>query len=56
MKRTTRRMIERLESFAEPPKKAPSALGAKTDNDRRDGERTEASMRPQRPASKTTAK
>jgi hypothetical protein len=33
MSRTTRRMIERLEPFAEPPKKASTAPDAKPRND-----------------------
>jgi hypothetical protein len=52
MRRTTRRMIERLEPFAELSKKAP---GAKADADGKDG-RKELAARPRRSAVKPRAK
>ena len=56
MRRTTRRMIERLEPFAELPKKAPGALGAKVDGDGKDGGHKETAAPPQRAAAKPRAK
>lgn len=56
MRRTTRRMIERLEPFAEPPRKASSAPGVKLDNDGKDSERKELPARLRRPAPKPRAK
>jgi hypothetical protein len=53
MRRTTRRMIERLEPFAELPKKAP---GAKADGDGKDGGHKELAARPRRSAAKPRAK
>jgi hypothetical protein len=52
MRRTTRRMIERLEPFADLPKKAPAA---KADADGKDGGK-EMAARPRRPAAKPRAK
>ncbi|NJM91438.1 MAG: hypothetical protein HC861_01075 [Rhodospirillaceae bacterium] len=56
MRRTTRRMIERLEPFAELPKRAPATPGAKADGDGKDGGHKESSARPRRTASKPRAK
>ena len=56
MRRTTRRMIERLEPFSEPAKRASGAPGVKLDNDGKDSERKELPARPRRPASKPRAK
>ena len=52
MRRTTRRMIERLEPFAELPKKAPRE---KADGDGKDGGK-ELAARPRRSAAKPRAK
>ena len=56
MKRTTRRMIERLEPFAELPRKASGAPGAKVDGDGKDGGQKELAARPRRAAAKPRAK
>ena len=56
MRRTTRRMIERLEPFAELPRKAPGAPGAKVDRDVKDGGHKEMAARPRRSAAKPKAK
>jgi hypothetical protein len=53
MRRTTRRMIERLEPFADLPKKAPDA---KADGDGKDGVRKELPARARRSAAKPRAK
>jgi hypothetical protein len=50
MRRTTRRMIERLEPFAELPKKAPGTLGVKVDGDDKDGGHKELAARQRRSA------
>ena len=56
MRRTTRRMIERLEPFAELPKKAPGAAGAKVDGDVKYGGHKELAARPRQAAAKPRAK
>jgi hypothetical protein len=56
MGRGTRRMIERLEPFAELRKKGPSEPLVKADDDGKDGERKEWSARPRPPAAKRRAK
>jgi hypothetical protein len=56
MGRSTRRMIERLEPFAEPPRNASSAPLAKADGDAKDGKRKELPARPRPPAAKPRAK
>ena len=56
MKRTTRRMIERLEPFAELPRKASGAPGVKVDGDGKDGGHKELAARPRRAAAKPRAK
>jgi hypothetical protein len=56
MGRTTRRMIERLEPFAELPKKGPGAPGAKPDGGGKDSAHKELSARPRRSAAKPRAK
>ena len=53
MRRTTRRMIERLEPFAELPKKAPSV---KVDGVGKDGGHKELSARPRRSVAKPRVK
>jgi hypothetical protein len=50
MRRTTRRMIERLEPFAELPKKAPGTPGVKVDGDGKDGGLKELAARQRRSA------
>ena len=55
MRRTTRRMIERMEPFGEPPKRASSASAARAD-DGKAGGRRESPTRPRRPATKSRAK
>ena len=52
MGRSTRRMIERLEPFAELPKKGPSEPLMKADDDGKGGERKVWSARPRPPAAK----
>ena len=56
MRRTTRRMIERLEPFAELPKRASGAPGMKVDGDGKDGGHKELAARPPRSAAKPRAK
>lgn len=56
MRRTTRRMIERLEPFAEPPRNVSDAPLVKADDDGKDGERKKLSARPRPPATKPRAK
>lgn len=56
MGRSTRRMIERLEPFAEPPRSATSAPLVKADDDGKQGKRKKLSAPARRPAAKPRAK
>lgn len=56
MGRSTRRMIERLEPFAEPPRNASSAPLAKADGEGKHGKRKDLSAPVRRSAAKPRAK